>query len=273
MLLNSDTIKDKNFTFNKNDEYFFDGEQRIEFENITSYYHQETSQTTNNIYEGTKLRVVLHIKYFQKPYIIEIDSKKEEKYKLVYTLSFAIAQYRKKKILEELAFKKKVVFQTQNYFVLEFEESGTLKLIYQDKKSYYQPFMVQKVKLEKHLITFIGADKSEEEFIYAYTISDISLFFELMSAQSYFSDETLAKEKRETKLSYMLMILIVLFGVNGYFEACCMENDFVEFVSDISLFLVKLTLLLAPFGIIAHLVNNKKKQKEMKNLMEALDEK
>jgi hypothetical protein len=269
MFLNSDTIKDKNFTFNKNDEYFFDGEQRIEFENITSYYHQETSQTTNNIYEGIKLRVVLHIKYFQKPYIIEIDSNKEEKYKLVYTLSLAITQYRKKKILEELAFKKKVVFQTQNHFVLEFEESGTLKLIYED----YQPFTVQKVKLEGYLITLFGADKSEEEFIYAYTISDISLFVELMNAQSYFSDETLAKEERETKLSNMLIILIVIFGVNGYFEVCCMENDFVEFVSDLSLFLVKLTLLLAPFGIIAHLVNNKKKQKEMRNLAEALDEK
>jgi hypothetical protein len=265
MLLNSDTIKDKNFTFNKNDEYFFDGEQRIEFENITSYYHQETSQTTNNIYEGIKLRVVLYIKYFQKPYIIEIDSKKEEKYKLIYTLSLAITQYRKKKILEELAFKKKVVFQTQNYFVLEFEESGTLKLIYQD----YQPFTVQKVKLEGYLITLFGADKSEEEFIYAYTISDISLFVELINAQSYFSDETLAKEERKTKLSNMLIILIVIFGVNGYFEVCCMENDFVDFVSDTSLFLVQFT----PLMVISYILEKKQKQKEMRNLMEALDKK
>ena len=269
MFLNSDTIKDKNFTFNKNDEYFFDGEQRIEFENITSYYHQETSQTTNNVYEGIKLRVVLHIKYFQKPYIIEIDSNKEKKFKLVYTLSFAITQYRKKKILEELAFKKKVVFQTQNYFVLEFEESGTLKLIHED----YQPFTVQKVKLEGYLITLFGADKREEEFIYADTISDISLFVKLMNAQSYFSDETLAKEERETKLSNMLIVLIALFGVNGYFEVCCMKNDFVKFVSELALVLVQLTLLFAPFAIIANIFNSKKKQKEMKNLMETLDEK
>lgn len=268
MLLNSDTIKDNNFSFNPNDEYFFDGEQRIEFANITSYYHQETSQITNHIYEGTKLRVVLHIKYFQKPYFIEIDSNKEEKYKLVYALSFAIAQYRKKKILEELAFKKKVVFQTQNHFVLEFEESGTLKLIYQDKKGHYQPFEVQNVKLEKHLLTLFAKDTSQEEFIYTYTISDISLFLELMKSQSYFSDETLAKEKRKTKLSYILMVLVVLFGINGYFEVCCMENDFVEFVSDTSLFLVQLTLLLAPFAIIVNILNNKQKQKEIRTLDE-----
>jgi len=261
MLLNSDTIKKRTILFDEANEYFTDDGEHIYFENIIAFYHQETAQITNSVYEGTKLVFTLILKYHPKPYIIKIDSNKEEKYKLIYTLSNAIAQYRSKKILEVLESTKKSEFQTLRDCKLLFHD-GILELHYTNKKSHYQPFVINCVKLQKNLLVF-SDNENQEELFYANSISDIGVFLQIISHEPFFSDETKALKKRDTKLYFLLLALMVLFTINGYFEICCMENDFVEFASDLSQFLLTLALFLSPLYWIVDKLNRKKIQKEM----------
>ena len=263
MFLNSDTIKKRKISFEKESDYFKDDESIIKFEDITAFYHQETVQVTNSVYEGTKLKFTLFLKNQIKPYIIEIDSNKKEKYSKIYNLSCEIATFRAKNILEEFEEKKVVEFGTLNDFKLVLSKNNSLKLEYLENKSLYEPFVVHKVKMQKNLLIFQAQNKRQET-ISANSISDIVLFLQLISTLNYFIDESQKIYKKEKKLYFIMMGLLVVFGLNGYFEICCMDNDFIDVVSSLSMILLGVVIFTSPVFWFARKWNDKKMEEEIK---------
>ena len=180
MFLNSDSIKKRVISFENESDYFKDDEQIIRFEDIISYYHQETAQFTNSVYEGTELKFTLYLKNQTKPYIIKIDSNKKEKYTKIYNLSYTISSFRARNILKELEEKRVVEFMTLNDFKLLLSKENVLKVEYLDNKNHYEPFVVYKVKMQKNLLIFESQNKRQET-IYTNSISDIAIFLKLIS--------------------------------------------------------------------------------------------
>lgn len=263
MFLNSDTIKKRKISFEKESDYFKDDESIIKFEDITAFYHQETVQVTNSVYEGTKLKFTLFLKNQIKPYIIEIDSNKKDKYKQIYNLSYEIATFRTKNILKEFEEKEAIEFLTLNDFKLILSKDNILKLEYLENKSHYEPFVVHKVKMQKNLLIFQAQNKRQET-ISANSISDIVLFLQLISTLNYFIDESQKIYKKEKKLYFIMMGLLVVFGLNGYFEICCMDNDFVDVVSSLSMILLGVVIFTSPVFWFARKWNDKKMEEEIK---------
>lgn len=262
MFLNSDTIKKRKISFEKESDYFKDDESIIKFEDITAFYHQETVQVTNSVYEGTKLKFTLFLKNQIKPYIIEIDSNKKDKYKQIYNLSYEIATFRTKNILKEFE-EKDIKFQTLNDFKLVLSKQNILELLYLNDKNHYEPFIVKSVKMQKNLLVFQSQSKRQER-IRANTISDISLFLQLISKEDYFIDESQRIYKKEKKLYFIMMGLLVVFGLNGYFEICCMDNDFIDVVSSLSMILLGVVIFTSPVFWFARKWNDKKMEEEIK---------
>ncbi len=263
MFLNSDTIKKRKISFEKESDYFKDDESIIKFEDITAFYHQETVQVTNSVYEGTKLKFTLFLKNQIKPYIIEIDSNKKDKYKQIYNLSYEIATFRTKNILKEFEEKEAIEFLTLNDFKLILSKDNILKLEYLENKSHYEPFVVHKVKMQKNLLIFQAQNKRQET-ISANSISDIVLFLQLISTLNYFIDESQKIYKKEKKLYFIMMGLLVVFGLNGYFEICCMDNDFIDVVSSLSMILLGVVIFTSPIFWFARKWNDKKMEEEIK---------
>jgi len=262
VFLNSDTIKKRAISFEKGSDYFKDDERIIKFEDIIAYYHQETKQLTNSVYEGTELKFTLYLKNQIKPYIIKIDSNKKDKYKQIYNLSYEIATFRAKNILKEFE-EKSIEFQTINDFKLILSKDNILKVEYLDNKNHYEPFVVYKVKMQKNLLIFESLNKRQET-IYANSISDITLFLEEISKQSYFIDESQKIYKKEKKLYFIMMGLLVIFGLNGYFELCCMDNDFIDIISSLSMILLGVVILTSPIFWLVGKWNERKIKDEMK---------
>ena len=257
MFLNSDSIKKRVISFEKGSDYFKDDEQIIKFEDITAFYHQETMQLTNSVYEGNELKFTLHLKNQIKPYIIKIDSNKKDKYEQIYNLSYAITSFRAKNILKKIEQKEAIEFSTLNDFKLTLSKDNSLELHYFGNKNHYEPFVVHKIKMQKNLLIFESLNK-RQEIIYANSISDISLFLQEISKQNYFEDESQKIYKREKKLYFIMMSLLVIFGLNGYFEFCCMNNDFVDIISSLSKILLGVVILTSPVFWFVRKWNNKK---------------
>lgn len=265
MFLNNDSIKNRVLSYEAQSDYFKDSDEIIKFEDIISYFHQETAQFTNNVYEGTKLVLTLYIKNRAKPYIIKIDSNKEEKYKLVYTLSFAIAKYREDEIIKNLTTNTKIIFKTQNDFELHYLDDK-LEVVYINSKDHYLPFEVHSVKTEKNFITFKNQN-GRKECIYTNTISDISIFLQLISTKDYFKDETKKALMRDKKSYFIFLGLIFIFGLNGYFKVCCMDVEIIEIFSQLAMILLGIFILCAPFFYLVSIFNANKIRKEFENLI------
>ena len=263
MFLNSDSIKKRVISFENESDYFKDDEQIIRFEDIISYYHQETAQFTNSVYEGRELKFTLYLKNQTKPYIIEIDSNKKEKYTKIYNLSYTISSFRARNILKELEEKRVVEFMTLNNFKLLLSKENVLKVEYLDNKNHYEPFVVYKVKMQKNLLIFESQNKRQET-IYTNSISDVAIFLKLISTQNYFEDESQKIYKKEKKLYFIMMSLLVIFGLNGYFEICCMDNDFIDIISSLSMIMLGVAILTSPIFWFARKWNDKKIENEMK---------
>jgi hypothetical protein len=264
VFLNSDSIKKRVISFEKGSDYFKDDEQIIKFEDITTFYHQETMQLTNSVYEGNELKFTLHLKNLIKPYIIKIDSNKKEKYSQIYNLSYAITSFRAKNILKEFE-EKSIEFQTLNDFKLILSKENILELQYLGNKNHYEPFIVHKIKMQKNLLIFQSQNKRQET-IYANSISDIALFLQEISKQNYFEDESQKIYKKEKKLYFIMMGLLIIFGLNGYFEFCCMDNDLVDIISNLSMILLGVVILTSPVFWFVRKWNNKKIEEERNNL-------
>ncbi len=265
MLLNSDTIKKRVISFEKESDYFKDDEIIIKFEDITAFYHQETIQITNSVYEGNELKFTLYLKNQIKPYIIRIDSNKKDKYKQIYNLSYEIATFRAKNILKEFEENEAIEFMTLKDFKLILSKDNILKLEYLGDKNHYEPFVVHKVKMQKNLLMFESQNK-REEMIYANSISDVGLFLQLISTQNYFIDESQKIHKKERKIYLIMIGLMVIFGLNGYFEFCCMDNDFVDVVSSLSMIMLGVVILTSPLFWFVGKWNDKKIEEERKYL-------
>lgn len=263
MFLNSDTIKKRKISFEKESDYFKDDESIIKFEDITAFYHQETVQVTNSVYEGTKLKFTLFLKNQIKPYIIEIDSNKKDKYTQIYNLSNSIASYRAKNILEVFEEKKVIEFITLNDFKLLLSKDNSLKLEYLGNKNHYELFAIHKVKMQKTILIFESENK-RQEMIYANSISDIALFLQLISKENYFEDESQKIYKKEKKFYIIMMSLLVIFGLNGYFELCCMDNDFIDIISSLSMIMLGVVILTSPVFWFVQKWNDRKIKDEMK---------
>lgn len=261
MFLNSDSIKKRIISFENESDYFKDDESIIKFEDIIAYYHQETMQLTNSVYEGNELKFTLYLKNKIKPYIIKIDSNKKDKYKQIYNLSYSITSFRAKKILKEFEEKDYIEFLTLNDFKLILSKDNILKLHYLDNKNHYEPFVVHKVKMQKNLLIFESLNKRQER-IYANSISDIALFLQEILKQNYFIDESEKIYRKEKKLYFIMIGLLVIFGLNGYFEICCMENDFVDIVSSLSMILLGVVILTSPVFWFVGKWNDKKMEEE-----------
>jgi hypothetical protein len=265
VFLNSDTIKKRVISFEEETGCFKDDESIIKFEDIIAFYHQETMQLTNSVYEGTKLKFTLFLKNQSKPYIIEIDSNKKEKYTQIYNLSNSIATFRVKNILEVFEEKKVIEFMTLNDFKLILSKDNILKLEYLGNKNHYEPFVVHTVKMQKNLLIFQSQNK-RQEMIYANSISDIALFLQLISKENYFEDESQKIYKKEKKLYIIMMSLLVIFGSNGYFDLCCMDNDFIDIISSLSMIMLGVVILTLPVFWFVRKWNDKKVKNESNNL-------
>ena len=265
MFLNNDTIKKRVISFEKETDYFKDDETIIKLEDIIAFYHQETMQLTNSVYEGTKLKFTLFLKNQIKPYIIEIDSNKKDKYKQIYNLSYEIATFRTKNILKEFEEKEVIEFLTLNDFKFILSKDNSLKLHYLGNKNHYEPFVVHKVKMKKNLLIFQSQNKRQET-ISANSISDIALFIKLISKEHYFEDESQKIYKKEKKLYFVMMGLLVIFGLNGYFDFCCMDNHFIDVVSSLSMIMLGVVIFTSPAFFLAKKYNDKKIQEERDNL-------
>lgn len=263
MFLNSDSIKKRIISFENESDYFKDDESIIKFEDIIAYYHQETMQLTNSVYEGNELKFTLYLKNKIKPYIIKIDSNKKDKYKQIYNLSYSITSFRAKKILKEFEEKDYIEFLTLNDFKLILSKDNILKLQYINNKNHYEPFVVHKVKMQKNLLIFESLNKRQER-IYANSISDIALFLQEISKQNYFIDESEKIYKKEKKLYFIMMFLLIIFGLNGYFEICCLDNDFVDIISSLSKLLLGIVILTFPVFWLLAKWNERKIQSEVK---------
>lgn len=264
MFLNSDTLKNRTVSYSNGNEFFKDDELVIRFEDIFAYYHQETAHIINGVYEGTKLRFTLKLQNEPKPYTIEIDSNKEEKHKNIYTLSYAIASFRAKKIEDAIKNNQIVEFESLQNFTLQYSSSG-LNLTYTDKKSHYLPFEIIKIQLQKNILKFEGSNKRDEQ-CYANVVSDSAVFLKLIEKLPIFSDETNTIKTKETKLYFIFMGIVTVFGLNGFFEVCCMKNDILEILSTLSMILLGIVIITSPFYWIADKFNQKKLKKEFKNL-------
>ena len=265
MFLNSDSIKKRIISFENESDYFKDDESIIKFEDIIAYYHQETMQLTNSVYEGNELKFTLYLKNKIKPYIIKIDSNKKDKYKQIYNLSYSITSFRAKKILKEFEEKDYIKFLTLNDFKLILSKDNILKLHYLDNKNHYEPFVVHKVKMQKNLLIFESLNKRQER-IYANSISDIALFLQEILKQNYFIDESEKIYRKEKKLYFIMMGLLVVFSLNGYFEFCCIDNDFVDIVSSLSMIMLGVVIFTSPVFWFVRKWNDKKIEKERDNL-------
>ncbi len=263
MFLNSDTIKKRKISFEDGTDYFKDDESIIKFEDIIAFYHQETRQLTNSVYEGKELKFTLYLKNQIKPYIIKIDSNKKDKYKQIYNLSHAIASFRAKKIFKEFEEKEVIEFLTLNDFKLILSKDNILKLQYINNKNYYESFVVHKIKMQKNILIFESLTKRQET-IYVNSISDIALFLQEISKQSYFMDESQKIYKKEKKIYFIMMGLLVIFGLNGYFEICCMDNDFIDIISSLSMILLGVVILTSPVFWFLGKWNERKIEDEMK---------
>jgi hypothetical protein len=168
MFLNSDSIKKRVISFENESDYFKDDEQIIRFEDIISYYHQETAQFTNSVYEGTELKFTLYLKNQTKPYIIKIDSNKKEKYSKIYNLSYTISSFRARNILKELEEKRVVEFMTLNDFKLLLSKENSLKVEYLDNKNHYEPFVVYKVKPKITIYLLLQTNQSHNSFLISF---------------------------------------------------------------------------------------------------------
>lgn len=260
MFLNSDTIKKRVIDFHRGNDYFKDDENIIKFEDIRAFYHQETKQLTNSVYEGNELTFTLYLKNQSKPYIIKIDSNKKDKYRQIYNLSHEIATFRVKKILEEFE-EKSIEFLTLNDFKLILSKENILKIEYLNNKNHYEPFTVKSVKMQKNLLVFEN-ENGRKESVFANSISDIALFLQLISKESYFFDESQNIYEKEKKLYFFMMGLLVVFGLNGYFEFCCMENDFVDVISSLSMIMLGVVVLTSPVFWFVRKYNDKKMEEE-----------
>lgn len=260
MFLNSDTIKKRKISFEEGNDYFKDDENIIKFEDIIAFYHKETMQLTNSVYEGNELKFTLYLKNQTKPYIIKIDSNKKDKYKQIYNLSYEIANFRAKDILKVFE-EKSIEFQTLNDFKLILSKENILKIEYLNNKNHYEPFTVKSVKMQKNLLVF-ESENGRKESVFANNISDIALFLQLISKEAYFFDESQNIYQKEKKLYFFMMGLLVVFGLNGYFEFCCMENDFVDIVSSLSMILLGVVVLTSPVFWFVKKWNDKKMEEE-----------
>jgi hypothetical protein len=233
-----------------NSDFFKYDEQSIMFEDIAAYYHQETKHFTNGIYEGTNLRLTLKLKNRVKPYTIEINGNQEQKYKAIITLSQAIASYRTKKILEAIESQIPVVFESLN----------GLKIEYRNNEFLLSDTPVKAV-LEKNILYFECKDGKKEK-IYADTISDIACLMQLLSTKNYFRNNTRQIEQKNRRLYIVFMIFLVLFGLNGFFELCCMKFLFVDVISTLSMILLGVVVFTAPMYLLVARANAKKTEKE-----------
>ncbi|MFA9238998.1 MAG: hypothetical protein ACEQSQ_03770, partial [Candidatus Paceibacteria bacterium] len=113
------------------------------------------------------------------------------------------------------------------------------------------------------VIIFESLNKRQER-IYANSISDIALFLQEISKQNYFIDESEKIYKKEKKLYFIMMFLLIIFGLNGYFEICCLDNDFVDIISSLSKLLLGIVILTSPIFWLLAKWNERKIQSEVK---------
>ena len=63
-----------------------------------------------------------------------------------------------------------------------------------------------------------------------------------------------------------MMGLLLIFGLNGYFEICYMDNDFVDIISSLSMVMLGVVIFTSPVFFLARKWNDKKIQEERDNL-------
>ena len=61
-----------------------------------------------------------------------------------------------------------------------------------------------------------------------------------------------------------MMFLLIIFGLNGYFEFCCMDNDFIDIVSSLSMILLGVVILTSPIFWLLAKWNERKIKDEIK---------
>lgn len=261
MFLNSDTIKDRDIIYKKDDDFFMDEGIKIEFENISSYFHKETAVITNSVYEGRRLELVL--KFIDDEYKIEIDSNRDKKYKNIYDISYGIEQYREERLKEQYQKTKKIVFDTYHKTFDITMDDGSIIVNFKGEKLHYKPIHVDKITLVENVINFYEKDRKVS--IYAQDISDKRLFLELCGDILPIKIDTTDQELKDKAWRYFV-IFVAIFGINGWFEICCMDIDVIETTSKLSGILLGVWVAVYPAAKLVDHFNGRKLKKELKNL-------
>lgn len=264
MFLNTDNIKKKNITYNQNDLFFMQGDKKIDFENITSYFHKETRVTTNSVYEGIKLEFGCRVLNREDNIKFLIDSNKDVKYKTIYSISLALEKYRYSRLNDEYKATQKMTFETWNNLFDIVLEGESISINYKGEKSHYKPMKVNKITQQENIIIFHGNGRTQ--VVYVQDIADYKLFLELC-----IKIISIELNKNDSKLKSIFwkyfIIFIVVFGINGWFKLCCMDNEVIETTSILSSILLGVWAIIYPIQrFIIEPLNNRKREKELNNI-------
>lgn len=250
MFLNSNKIKNRKISSAYQENYFLDDDRKINFEEVLEYYHKETKHFTNSVYEGTNLNLILKIKGFEKNYEIQIDSNKEEKYQTIYNLSKKILKFRQNSLLQKFRATKNVTFKILNKDIFIEILNDEIYIRYYNEMSHYKDFKVEKIILKDECFYFSSSSRKEK--ILAQNISDKEFLFELI-------DKKIEYKKQKKIPFYLFIVFVTLFGLNGWFDFCCMNNLFVEVTSTLSSILLLVWIVVYPLiKFVVQPINDKK---------------
>lgn len=272
MFLSKDSIKKRKIVHQNSDEFFYDDVSKYLFSDITSHYHSETSHYTNSVYQGTSLLFTVTFRDVEKPYRIEIDSNKEEKYKTVYLLSFAIASYRTKNIRQAFEEAQEIRFATLDSFDIVLK-NGSVYLEYRSASSHHKPLKVEKIlqSYDKKSLEFMMQNRLEH--IEINSISDKMPFLELCSKVVALEEKPLTFFQKAMQAimplaTKLYLLYITTFGTAYFLHRFCCEsipiNGWTE-TGGILLVFTAIMYVLINFFVVPHEIQ--KREEEMENLL------
>lgn len=92
-------------------------------------------------------------------------------------------------------------------------------------------------------------------------ISDAIAFFHVIERQTWFVNEDLQCQKRDTRFALIGLLLLTVFALNGWFEFCCLDSLWIEVPSVLAKILFPVILISIVLQFIWLLPSQRKQKK------------
>lgn len=254
--------------------------ERIGFEEVVDFFHSFKEHYLNQVYEGKTQEVELRFNNGRENWLACVDSKPTHAhhYATLYQIANHLTLYRQN--LQKIAHQQgqTVAFNSKNQRFTLHLTGNNLSLTDHQKN---QIWPVTQVIRKGFGLTLKGKHHFQKRRLKLQDISDhISL--QLLIQQNItprhgqeqdqdqgfcYLDGDFQPEKTGTFLTFGAMGIFVLLGLNGWFEWCCVDNDWIAIPSTLSG--VFLAIFLFMFALRLILVNPRARaQKERENQLE-----